>query len=112
MSFRSIGHASVGDIIGCDVSHRPPAFALRDLTDAFPPAGVCVYFLRLYSLSFAFYDNIFVLSQPLSKYFHFTKHSAGPSKIPEKLYFLYFSLPKKNLERQFAYQGSLASLFL
>ena len=42
----------------------PRALALRDLTEASPPAGVYVCFLRLSSLSFAFYDNIFVLSQP------------------------------------------------
>src|SRR5699024_3938544 len=42
----------------------PRALALRDLTDALPPAGVYVYFLRLYSLLFVFFDNIFVLSQP------------------------------------------------
>src|SRR5699024_3110884 len=32
----------------------PRALALRDLTDASPPAGVYVDFLRWYSLSFAF----------------------------------------------------------
>jgi len=102
VSFRSIGHASVGDVIGCDVSHRLRALALRDLTDADrrtnlfdgasnrsprmfsfrpwsqdvtvfrrPPAGVYVCFLRLYSLSFAFYDNIFVLSQSLFNFIYY-----------------------------------------
>src|SRR5699024_6025109 len=43
----------------------PRAIALRDLTDASSPAGVFVYFLRLFSESFVFYDHTFVLSQPL-----------------------------------------------
>jgi len=58
-SFRSIGHASVGDVIGHDVSHRPRTHALRDLTEALSPTVISVHSLRWFSILFAFYYNTF-----------------------------------------------------